>query len=407
MACAGGCAYLIYKNWDDIVAYFERTWAGIKAAVPVDQWIDALGNKKNAFFAAVTGWWAGIDEWFGAKWGDQGREIKARFRGGDHEAAVPVDQWIDALGNKKTAFFAAVTGWWAGIDEWFGAKCGNQGRVPGRSVDRCPRQQEERVFRRRDGLVGGDRRMVRRDQWDRRARFSPSEGGDRQWFGAKWREIKAAFPVDQWIDALGNKKSAFFAAVTGWWAGIDEWFGAKWREIKAAFPVDQWIDALGNKKTAFFAAVTGWWAGIDEWFGAKWREIKAAFPVDQWIDALGNKKTAFFAAVTGWWAGIDEWFGAKWRAFVALIPEFIRDGLGIDVSPDGREASPHGAATPSLFAPSAAAGGRGSAIAGAREGNAHVTVDFRNMPRGTRTETRADSDTDLEVITGYAMQGAG
>ena len=38
--------------------------------------------------------------------------------------------------------------------------------------------------------------------------------------------------------------------------------------------------------------------------------------------------------------------------------------------------------------------------------NAHVTVDFTNMPRGTRTETRADSDTDLEVTTGYAMQGA-
>ena len=86
-----------------------RNGGAIKAAVPVDQWIDALGNKKSAFFAAVTGWWAGIDEWFGAKWG----AIKA---------AVPVDQWIDALGNKKS-----------------------------------------RVFRRRDGLVGGDRRMVRRE----------------------------------------------------------------------------------------------------------------------------------------------------------------------------------------------------------------------------------------------------
>ena len=43
---------------------------------------------------------------------------------------------------------------------------------------------------------------------------------------------------------------------------------------------------------------------------------------------------------------------------------------------------------------------------GGRGGRAAVTVDFRNLPRGTRTETRADSDTDLEVITGYAMQGA-
>ena len=39
-------------------------------------------------------------------------------------------------------------------------------------------------------------------------------------------------------------------------------------------------------------------------------------------------------------------------------------------------------------------------------GNANITVDFLNMPRGTRTETRADSNTDLEVTTGYAMQGA-
>ena len=38
--------------------------------------------------------------------------------------------------------------------------------------------------------------------------------------------------------------------------------------------------------------------------------------------------------------------------------------------------------------------------------NASIVVDFRNMPRGTRTETRADSDVDLEVTTGYSMQGA-
>ena len=43
---------------------------------------------------------------------------------------------------------------------------------------------------------------------------------------------------------------------------------------------------------------------------------------------------------------------------------------------------------------------------GAGGGKASVIVDFRNMPRGTRTETRADSDTDLEVMTGYAMPGA-
>ena len=38
--------------------------------------------------------------------------------------------------------------------------------------------------------------------------------------------------------------------------------------------------------------------------------------------------------------------------------------------------------------------------------NAQIKVDFTNMPRGTSTETRADDDVDLEVTTGFAMQGA-
>ena len=61
----------------------------------------------------------------------------------------------------------------------------------------------------------------------------------------------------------------------------------------------------------------------------------------------------------------------------------------------------------SLFTPSASA----LSIASSRGRQAHqararIAVDFRNMPRGVRTETQADSDTDLEVRTGYAMQGA-
>ena len=39
-------------------------------------------------------------------------------------------------------------------------------------------------------------------------------------------------------------------------------------------------------------------------------------------------------------------------------------------------------------------------------GQASISVDFSNMPRGTRVNTRADDDVDLEVTTGFAMQGA-
>ena len=37
---------------------------------------------------------------------------------------------------------------------------------------------------------------------------------------------------------------------------------------------------------------------------------------------------------------------------------------------------------------------------------ATVIIDHRNVPRGVKTDARADSDVDLEVTTGYAMQGA-
>ena len=86
-----------------------------------------------------------------------------------------------------------------------------------------------------------------------------------------------------------------------------------------------------------------------------------------------------------------------WKAFIDFFT----------ANPPAWEGGPKAAAASgvsSLFQPSAATaaggGGRGES------GRAAVTVDFRGMPRGARVETRADSDTDLEVTTGYAMQGA-
>ena len=62
-------------------------------------------------------------------------------------------------------------------------------------------------------------------------------------------------------------------------------------------------------------------------------------------------------------------------------------------------------ASASLFAPSDA-GKVGDLVSGGRGSKTEVIVDLRNLPRGTRTETRADSGVDLEVYTGFAMQGA-
>ena len=115
------------------------------------------------------------------------------------------------------------------------------------------------------------------------------------------------------------------------------------------------------------------WEGIVQFFAGIWQGIKDAF-----FDSI--------EAIRG-----------AWRAFVDFFA----------ANPPAWEGGPKAAAAgvmPSLFQPSdataAGGGGRGES------GKAAVTVDFRGMPRGARVETRADSDTDLEVTTGFAMQGA-
>ena len=110
------------------------------------------------------------------------------------------------------------------------------------------------------------------------------------------------------------------------------------------------------------------WDGIVQYFEDIWKGIKDAFDFE-WLNKAASSVGGIFggegaAAAEGAGAGGSPSAGA-------FVPAFLGDH------------------------PSAAAGGKASVI-----------VDFRNMPRGTRTETRADSNTDLEVNTGYAMQGA-
>ena len=51
-------------------------------------------------------------------------------------------------------------------------------------------------------------------------------------------------------------------------------------------------------------------------------------------------------------------------------------------------------------------GGRFAAQGGGERSTTRVEVDFRNMPRGARHRVQADRDADVEVTTGYALQGA-
>ena len=190
--------------------------------------------------------------------------------------------------------------------------------------------------------------------------------------------------------------------------------------LALAFLIYQnWEQILGFFR-GVWANIKTIWQGAKKWFTDLWQGIMDAFGVDAWIVTLEGYQEKVFGAVTGWFSGISEWIAREWAAITDVLPDWVKEQLGIgdvtvtaapgDDGPRARRNRGAGpAAVPSLFEPGAGStedspgGARGRL---GRSGKASVTVDFRNMPRGTRTETRADSDTDLEVTTGYAMQSA-
>ena len=260
------------------------------------------------------------------------------------------------------------------------------------------------------------------------------------WFARQWAAIKAAVPVGEWIEDLKAWGVNVLLTVKGWWAGIKEWFGARWKEVKAAVDVGAWIEDL--KKWAVYGLYTAlkeWWSGIATAFRLKWAAVKAAVPVAAWIEEL--KAFSLVEVGKGWiqglwdgmksvWSDLMSWFEQKWADVLAGFNTVIA-GLnyipGVDIAPipiPGQTAAVanipsafrFGARAGSIFDPAPANedDGGGGRPTGGRFGNqgsverstTRVEVDFRNMPRGARHRVQADRDADVEVTTGYALQGA-
>ena len=206
-------------------------------------------------------------------------------------------------------------------------------------------------------------------------------------------------------------------------------------------------------KDNLFLAVAELGKKMEETFGVKqnmrdlivWlQELTAAFqkPREE-QEGFARAVTETFRALKALFVGLDKIFDdiadaiaavhSAWKDFTGFfdsstpkINAALYGDLGSPGGDGGVKASTAGFARRrsrvprSLFDTSDAAGGGGGA--GGREvivlpdivvesprppqGNAQIKVDFTNMPRGTSTETRADDDVDLEVTTGFAMQGA-
>ena len=246
--------------------------------------------------------------------------------------------------------------------------------------------------------------------------------GAGQYFKDIWQGIEDAFD-DPFAAAVAAFADAW-TAVDDAWSGAGQYFKDIWQGIEDAFDFDGLAAWLGT--ISLFDMLTAPIRGIVAYYQGVWNLLVAVFDILGWTETLRSYAPEIYAAVAGWLSGIPEFFARQWQAIkdvfdfqwldkaASAISGIFGDGeqarsAARGPGPDiidffgGPGASPAGAGPPSLFAPSAAAGG--GAGGGESAGKANITVDFRNMPRGTRTETRADSDVDLEVTNGYVMAG--
>ena len=138
------------------------------------------------------------------------------------------------------------------------------------------------------------------------------------------------------------------------------------------------------------------WDGIVQFFKDTWDGIKAAVGFKELVADVEGWGVKFYTSLTSWWSGIATFFRREWEKVKAAVDfEWINRVAGFVSGIFGGGDEPGVAASSNVVS-----------IGPPPRGSANIVVDFRNMPRGTSVESRADSDTDLEVTTGFSMQGA-
>ena len=188
--------------------------------------------------------------------------------------------------------------------------------------------------------------------------------------------------------------------IYGYWEDIAAFFETLWAEVKAVIDVDAWAETL--KQFSLLDVVKGWFSGVTGWLGKKWAEVKALIDVDAWAETL--KQFSLLDAVKEWFSGVTDWLGKKWAEITSYLPDWLKEELGLKISApvssfaDGPgQGAPRGIVGPEEPSLTAAPASETARLRTARADLAALadvaasarrrsTVDFRGMPRGTRTE---------------------
>jgi hypothetical protein len=431
VAAIAGAVYLIYRNWDGIVEWFGNLWGGIQAWFtqgiggimrdlaswhPAALFMRAIDAIFEAFGArplsAIAGeWLSGVTDHVAALW----VEVSERFSQG----VAAATEWVSAL--------------WRGVQSWFSQGIGGIMRSLARwSPAGLVVQALDAIFE----AFGARPLSAVVTEWfagvtGRVAELWVSIG---EWFDqgmadvlrslARWSPMAVVVrAIDGIFRAFGARPLS--AVVTEWFAGVRERVTALWADMQAWF--SQGIGAVTRDVLSFNpAALLG--RAIDEVFalftgrplsvvGAEWidglvgsvSEAWQALPdwADERLAALGEVFASFSLAEigSGWvdslragiserWEGLTGWLSAKMDGLTGWMPDWARDGLGIQAT---APLQPGGSPQAALGAP--VAEGRPSAMpAPARAevgGELRIVVDSEGRPRVAEARRRGGMEFDV------------
>jgi len=274
-----GAAYLIYKYWEPISAFFSGLWDNVKA-----------------IFSAA---WEGITGLFSSVW----ETITTAFDGGIAGISALILDW-SPLGLFYTAF--------AGVMDWFGVE--------------LPDSFSEFGSLLIDGLVSGLTAA-----WDGvTGFFSSAWDGIGGIFSSAWDGIKTRTSHD-WQAASGLFSSA--------WNGVSGFFSSAWNTLADVF--DGGIEGIAalivdwSPLGLFYDA----FAGVMDWFGVDLPDSFSEFGTAL-IDGLVGGITGAFGkakeAIVGLGESVTGWFGSLLginspsRVFMQL-GGFVSEGAALGI----------------------------------------------------------------------------